>query len=76
MDIHQEPRISGPMFPHSHRDREPQSQPCLKGTIISVRTGRRSEETAQIITIKLENWEHRPNQLLNTEVDLILHLRS
>lgn len=76
MDTHKEPAISGPMFPQGHHDKEPLLQQRLKGTIIGVRPGRRGEETAQIITIKLEDWEHNPNKLLNTEVDLILHPRS
>lgn len=76
MDAHQEPVISGPMFPHGNHDREPLPPSRLKGTIIGVRPGRRAEDAAQILTIKLEDWEQSPNQLLNTDVDLIFHLRS
>jgi hypothetical protein len=73
MDTHQGPAISGPIFPHGNRDRESLPLPRLKGTIIGVRPGRKGEETAQIITIKLEDWEHNPKKLLNTDVDLIFH---
>ncbi len=76
MDAQKGPTISGPMFPHGHLDKEAVPQQRLKGTIIGVRPGRKGEETAQIITIKLEDWEHNPNKLLHTEVDLIFHPRS
>jgi hypothetical protein len=75
MDAYPGPVISGPMFPHGNHGRESLPQPRLKGTIIGVRPGRKGEGAAQVITIKLEDWEHNPNQLLNTEVDLIFHLR-
>lgn len=70
MDAYQGPAISGPMFPHGNGDRELLPVSRLKGTIIGVRPGRKGEATAQIITIKLEDWEHHPNRLLNAEVAL------
>ncbi len=76
MDTQKGPSISGPMFPQHHRDKELLPQTRLKGTIIGVRPGRRVEETAQIITIKLEDWEQNPNKLLNMEIDLILPSHS
>ncbi len=76
MDTQREPAISGPMFPHGQHDRESLPQLRLRGTIIGTRPGRRGEEVAQVITIKLEDWAYNPQKLLNTEVDLLLHPRS
>ena len=76
MDTSKEPSISGPMFPHGKTDRDAAPPSWLKGQIIGVRSGRQGEGAAQIITIKLDDWEHNPKKLLNVEVDLRFHTRS
>ncbi len=76
MDAYHEPVISGPMFPHGKHDRQSLPPARLKGIIIGIRPGRTREAAAQIITIKLEDWEHNANRLLNTEVELLFQPRS
>ena len=72
MDANQPPVFSGPIFPiGSHDKSQPQPQP-LQGTIVGIRPGRRGEETAQILTIKLSDPDQDLRKLIQTDVVLLV----
>ena len=72
MDASRGPLYSGPMFPiGSHDKSQPQPQP-LQGTIVGIRPGRRGEETAQIVTIKLSDPDQDLRKLVQTDVVLLV----
>jgi hypothetical protein len=66
------PNISGPIFPLGSQDKaQPPLQP-LQGTIVGVRSGRRGEESAQIVTIKLTDLNQDFRKLVHTDVLLLV----
>jgi hypothetical protein len=70
MNANPGPHFSGPIFPHgSHDKAQPPLQP-LQGTIVGVRSGRRGEESAQIVTIKLADLHQDFRKLIHTHVVL------
>ena len=72
MDANQPPVFSGPIFPiGSHDKSQPQPQP-LQGKIVGIRPGRRGEETAQILTIKLSDPDQDLRKLIQTDVVLLV----
>jgi hypothetical protein len=72
MNVNPEPNFSGPIFPHSSHDKaHPPLQP-LQGTIVGVRSGRRGEESAQIVTIKLADLNQDFRKLVHTDVVLLV----
>lgn len=76
MDSSRGPLYSGPMFPiGSHDKSQPQPRP-LQGTIVGIRPGRRGEETAQIVTIKLSDSDQDLRKLIQTQVVLLVHPNS
>ena len=72
MNTNPGPNFSGPIFPHgSHDKAQPPLQP-LQGTIVGVRTGRRGEESAQIVTIKLADLNQDFRKLVHTAVVILV----
>ncbi|MDH3600882.1 MAG: hypothetical protein OEU26_14745 [Candidatus Tectomicrobia bacterium] len=72
MNTNPGPNFSGPIFPHGSHDKvQPPLQP-LQGTIVGVRTGRRGEESAQIVTIKLADLNQDFRKLVHTAVVILV----
>jgi hypothetical protein len=72
MNANPGPHISGPIFPLGSHDKAQSPLQPLQGTIVGVRAGRRGEESAQIVTIKLADLHQDLRKLVNTDVVLLV----
>ena len=76
MDTNQGPMFSGPIFPHGSHDKDPTPSQLLQGRIVGVRSGRRGEESTQILTIQLTEADLDASKLLHSIVDLFVNPQS
>jgi hypothetical protein len=76
MNVNPGPNFSGPIFPHGSHDKSQPPLQSLQGTIVGVRSGRRGEESAQIVTIKLTDLNQDFRKLVHTDVVLLVQPNS
>ena len=76
MNVNPEPHFSGPIFPHGSHDKAQLPLQTLQGTIVGVRSGRRGEESAQIVTIKIADLHQDFRKLIHTDVVLLVQPNS
>lgn len=76
MNVNPEPNFSGPLFPYGSHDKAQPPLQSLQGTIVGVRSGRRGEESAQIVTIKLADLNADFRKLVHTDVVLLIQPHS